>query len=81
MELIKELFIRFLQSGAVEFSISDENTFERVAEKECYIALEKIREIIRDDTLEDAECFDRIEKIVCLFEKMGIDCGDRHDFG
>ena len=41
----------------------------------------KIREILADDTLEDPECFQRIEAIVSLLEDMGISCGGRHDFG
>ena len=44
-------------------------------------ALWKIREILADDTLEDPECFQRIEAIVSLLEDMGISCGGRHDFG
>ena len=32
------------------------------------------------DTLEDKECFMRIEGIVNLFEEMGSGCGTRHDF-
>ena len=44
-------------------------------------ALWKIREILADDTLEDPECFQRIEAIVSLLEDMGISCGGRHEFG
>ncbi|MGI6261134.1 MAG: hypothetical protein ACOYJR_04765, partial [Acutalibacteraceae bacterium] len=37
--------------------------------------------ILKDDCLNDAECFTKIEKIVCLFEESGVGCGSRHDFG
>lgn len=50
-------------------------------EKECMAALGRIREILADDRLEDPECFDRIERIVCEMESLGLDCGTRHDFG
>jgi len=40
-----------------------------------------IRDILADERLSDAECFSKIEAIVSLFEKLGISCGGRHDFG
>ncbi|MEE1055782.1 MAG: hypothetical protein UH239_00850 [Acutalibacteraceae bacterium] len=48
---------------------------------ESYKALQKIKTIIEDDSLEDKECFMKIEEIVCLFEALGSDGGNRHDFG
>ena len=53
---------------------------EKTLETECYHALKKIREILNDNRLSDAECFQQIEAIVCLFENMGSG-GGRHDFG
>ena len=44
-------------------------------------ALRSIQEILADDTLDDPECFHRIEAIVSLLEDMGLSCGGRHDFG
>ena len=57
-----------------------EDTILRIVEMQCYQALHQIREILDDDALEDKECFDRIERIVCLYEAMGSDGGSRHDF-
>lgn len=54
---------------------------KEIIEQQCFQALKKIREIVRDDTLEDAECFERIEQIVCALEEIGSDGGNRHDFG
>lgn len=48
---------------------------------ECCKALRDIREILDDDTLEDRECFQRIERIVSLYEELGPGAGSRHDFG
>ena len=45
------------------------------------VALEKIRAILADDALSDAECFRKIEAIVCVLEELGGDGGGRHDFG
>ena len=48
---------------------------------ECYKALRKIRAILADDRLNDAECFQKIAEIVQVFEQMHTGCGGRHDFG
>ena len=48
---------------------------------ECYKALRKIRAILADDRLNDAECFQKIEEIVQVFDQMHVGCGGRHDFG
>ena len=80
MELIKELYSFYLRRALSEIDLIEVDDLERIVESESYKALKKIKEIIRDDDLDDAECFDRIEKIVCLFDEMGIDSGGRHDF-
>lgn len=48
---------------------------------ECYKALRKIRAILADDRLNDAECFQKIVEIVQVFDQMHVGCGGRHDFG
>lgn len=50
-------------------------------ETESLIALKKIRDVLDDDSLEDRECFRRIEGIVSVFETLGPGAGSRHDFG
>ena len=55
--------------------------FEKLFEKECYKILESIKAILEDDSLKDNDCFDKIERLVCLFEANGCGCGGRHDFG
>ena len=42
--------------------------------------LKQIKAIIEDDSLEDPECFQKIEEIVNTFEMFGSDGGSRHDF-
>jgi len=44
----------------------------------CYTALADIHKIISDDDLEDFHC---IEQIIQIFERLGSDGGNRHDFG
>ena len=46
----------------------------------CYQAMERIYQVLSDDTLDDPECFQRIEQIVCVLEEPGIGGGGRHDF-
>lgn len=49
-------------------------------ELKCYGAIEQIKKVIEDERLSDANCFARIEEIVCILEELGTDCGSRHDF-
>lgn len=46
----------------------------------CFEALKKIKGVLADDSLDDPECFRRIEEIVRIFEELGSDGGGRHDF-
>jgi len=44
----------------------------------CYTALAEIHKIISDDKLDDFHC---VEQIIQIFERLGSDGGNRHDFG
>lgn len=57
------------------------HNIENLFEKECYLLLKRIQTILEDNSLDDKDCFEKIESIVCLFEEIGSDCGARHDFG
>ena len=52
----------------------------KLLELKCYHAIERIYQIISDETLEDPECFMKIEEIVCVLDDLGIGGGGRHDF-
>lgn len=52
----------------------------QLVESRCYRVIEEIYDIVADDTLDDSECFERIEAIVCALERLGIGGGGRHDF-
>ena len=54
---------------------------KEIVQLQCYQTLCRIQEIVRDDTLNDSECFERIERIVSEFERIGSNGGGRHDFG
>ena len=70
-----------LQDEEMEIRFPKAPRFEKLFENRCYKALQEIKEVIEDDRLEDKECFERIERIVRIFEEMGSDGGTRHDFG
>ena len=53
---------------------------KEIVEMKCYEALQKIKAVIEDDSLGDAECFEKIERIVCSLEAIGSNGGSRHDF-
>lgn len=53
----------------------------RAKKTRAYRLLRGIQEALQEDTLQDPECFWRIEYLVCLFEENGLDAGVRHDFG
>lgn len=73
MQLNQEMLIYLLKREGFDL--------QRDFDNECYRALAKIREVIRDDTLEDEDCFMRIERIITIYEEMGSGGGTRHDFG
>ncbi len=82
MDLFKEILINALSKETTQISFpSLDGNIEKLFEKECYQVLIKIKEILDDDTLEDKECFYRIEKIVRAFEDIGCLGLTRHDFG
>lgn len=80
MELWEELLCRAAIQANVEIKLPSNFDLNKILENECYKALMQIKEIISDSDLEDKECFDRIEKIVCVFESIGSNGGGRHDF-
>ena len=82
MELYKEILAQILSQQNAEIIFPDLHLdATKIMELECYKTLRKIKAVIEDDSLEDEECFKKIEEIVCIFEEMGSSGGGRHDFG
>lgn len=79
MELFEEILLHHLKKnqGAQGFPADPQALVHATA----YQALNAIRLILERDDLEDPQCFWRIEKNVRIFERIGSDCGTRHDFG
>lgn len=72
-ELLKTYISDFINSWIEDFEIDADDIANTVAIK----ILAEIQEIIKNDSYSD---FERIEEIVCVFEKYKIDFGNCHDF-
>ena len=82
MELYQELLLMLLQQQRIEITFPDLNiSAQDFVECQCYQALNQIKTVIHDDSLDDGECFAKIEEIIQIFENIGSTGGLRHDFG
>ena len=82
MELAVELLAKLLESREVQVTFPELSlSAAELAECASYRALCRIQGILKDDTLSDQDCFQKIEEIVSVFEESGASCGSRHDFG
>ena len=80
MDLYKKILANILENEDVHivFPNLKINPTE-IIELESYKALNRIKEIIDDESLNDEECFLKIEEIILVFEQWnGLD-GYRHD--
>ncbi len=80
MKRYEEIVSNMLQAGELSLCI-EQGELSALIDSKCYTAIEKICNILSDDTLSDPECFLRIEAIVHTLESIGISCAARHDFG
>lgn len=80
MQLYKDIIIDLLKNDSVEVNNKYDTQLNSIVEMKCYNTLKQIQMILKDDNLSDKECFQKIEAIVSVFEKIGSDCGCRHDF-
>ena len=82
MDLYKQILAALLEKEEAQILFSTLNIdITKVLELECYKTLQKIKAILQDDSLNDKECFMKIEEIICVFEGLGASGGNRHDFG
>ena len=80
MELYQQIIIRYLEKADTIYLSGLPVNSKEIVEMACYSALKQIKCILEDESLEDSECFEKIEEIICVFEHLGSDCGNRHDF-
>ena len=73
MELYKELIMHILSQGEIKIIFPDLNIdIANIVELEAYKVLNEIKEIIEDNTLDDPECFARIDAIIHAFYKISV---------
>ena len=81
MELYKEILINTLEKQRAEVYFPDlKLDAKEIVELNCYNTLKQIKAVLENDSLDDAECFEKIEQIVCIFEKNCGGLAFRHDF-
>lgn len=73
MEVLKGYITDFINNQLEDFEIDA----DKIADSVAINMLTEIQKIIKSESYSD---FEAIEKIVCVFEKYGIDYGSRHDF-
>ena len=81
MELYQAVLCQILKEQPMEITFPNlQLDLNKVIEGRCYQALCQIKSVLANGASDDAECFAKIEEIVCLLEDLGIDVGNRHDF-
>ncbi len=80
MKLSAELLANILSNENAQIVFPQlEKDFKTIVESDCYTMLEQIQSILMADSLDDQDCFLKIEEIVCVFEEHKIRTGFRHD--
>ena len=81
MDLYKEILLHYLlENPNVDINLHFDRDPVEIVEMKSYETLNKIKEILEDPILDDADCFQRIDDIVRAFYSFGGIEG-RHDFG
>ena len=81
-DLLGDILAKAIAAGQIQISFNGiGRTVAGVVEGECFQVIQKIKAILEDDSLDDPECFYKIEEIVCALEEIGSNGGNRHDFG
>ena len=75
MELINDMLYEELK--VIIPAVIKNIDYDKIINLKSMQALQKIKAIIENDSLNDFEC---IESIIRIFEEMGSTCGNRHDF-
>ena len=81
MELYKDILSKLLQNDAVTVKFENLTLPTDFFSAICYRTLKRIKAVIEDDSLDDPECFERIEEIMQIFEELCGKLPHRHDFG
>ena len=79
MDLATQILTRLLEGDKhTKITISSHKDMTKLFTDTCYMALADIHKIISNDDLDDFHC---VEQIIQIFERLGSDGDNRHDFG
>lgn len=82
MELWREILCTVLEHQTAEVIFPNLRLeLKEIVELTSYQALQRIKEILDNETWNDAECYQKIEQVIQVFESLGDDSISRHDFG
>ena len=83
-EFCARILAKLMIEAGVNITIGGEDTreiMESMVKDTAMQMLKEIRDVLNDHTIDDPTCFERIEKLVEIYEAHGLDGGSRHDFG
>ena len=78
--IMKQIYATTIGGLVLEFLETEEPDVTAAVQSDLKDLISGIKTILDDETLEDPECFQRIEAIVELYHQAGIDT-TRHDWG
>ncbi|MBE6932874.1 MAG: hypothetical protein E7464_05810 [Ruminococcaceae bacterium] len=76
-EILAECLIPYIRQYIQQYK---NFPFEELVKDRCYMALQDICDIIRDDRLNDEQCIGKIDDILAILELNGINTSPRHDY-
>jgi len=80
LDLYREILAKVLEQEKAEIYFPDLSIdATEIVSQKSYQTLMKISRIIRDDTLNDKDCYRKIEAIIQALEAIGSNGGSRHD--
>lgn len=80
MQAWEEIFCSMLERHTLRIRFPRMPRMKRLFKNECYRALCEIRSVLEDVSLDDENCFMKIERIIRVYEERGVFCGRRHDY-
>lgn len=81
MNLYKDILAKMLENEEINICFPNlKINTEKIVTDACYQAILKIKEIMNDENIDDADCFMKIEGIINTLNDIGVYCGNRHDF-
>jgi len=78
MDICREILHAELGKIICENLKTEEINYAEIVNLKAVVMIQKIKNIIDDDSLSDFDC---VEKIVRVFEESGSGAVSRHDFG